>query len=49
MEASSSPTVLDDKDDRTYKKLEKERVDWLEAFFKTDPCLQTNNDVLKIA
>ena len=46
---ASSPTVLHDKDNRTYKKLEKERVDWLEAFYKTDPCIQMNNDVLNIA
>jgi hypothetical protein len=45
----ASPTVIYDKDDRNYKKLEKERVEWLEAFYKTDPCLQTNNDVLKKA
>jgi hypothetical protein len=48
MEASK-PTVIYDKDDRTYKKLEKERVDWLEAFFQSDPCLQTTNGVLKKA
>jgi hypothetical protein len=29
--------------------LEKERVEWLEAFCKTDPCLQTNDGVLKKA
>ena len=46
---ASSPTVLHDKDNRTYKKLEKERVDWLEAFYKTDACIQMNNDVLNIA
>jgi hypothetical protein len=46
MEASK-PTVIHDKDDRTHKKLEKERVDWLEVFFKSDPCLQTTNGVLK--
>jgi hypothetical protein len=49
MEATSSPTVIYDKNDRTFKKLEKERVEWLEAFCKTDPCLQTNQDVLKKA
>jgi hypothetical protein len=48
MEASK-PTVIYDKDDRTYKKLEKERVGWLEAFFQSDPCLQTTNGVLKKA
>jgi hypothetical protein len=48
MEASK-PTVIYDKDGRTYKKLEKERVDWLEAFFQSDPCLQTTNGVLKKA
>ena len=46
---ASSPTVLHDKDNRTYKKLEKERVDWLEAFYETDPCIQMNNDVLNMA
>jgi hypothetical protein len=29
--------------------LEKERVDWLEAFSKTADCIQTNDDVLKRA
>jgi hypothetical protein len=48
MEASK-PTVICAKDDRTCKKLEKERVDWLEAFFQSDPCLQTTNGVLKKA
>jgi hypothetical protein len=41
--------VIYDKEDRTYKKLEKERVDWLEAFSKTANCIQTNDDVLKRA
>ncbi len=45
----TSPVVIYDKEDRTYKKLEKERVDWLEAFSKTADCIQTNNDVLKRA
>jgi hypothetical protein len=48
-EEAASPTVIYDKNDRTYKKLEKERVEWLEAFYKTDPCLQTNDGVLKKA
>jgi hypothetical protein len=48
MEATS-PTVIYDKNDRTFKKLEKERVEWPEAFCKTDPCLQTNDGVLKKA
>jgi hypothetical protein len=48
MEAGK-PTVIYDKEDRTYKKLEKQRVDWLEAFFKSDSCLETNNGVLKKA
>jgi hypothetical protein len=48
-EEAASPTVIYDKNDRTYKKLEKERVEWLEAFCKTDPCLQTNDGVLKKA
>jgi hypothetical protein len=47
LEKEASPTVIYDKDDRTYKKLEKERVEWLEAFCATDPCLQTNEGVLK--
>jgi hypothetical protein len=46
---ANSPVVIYNKDDRTYKKLEKERVDWLEAFCKTKHCVQTNNDVLKKA
>jgi hypothetical protein len=48
MEATS-PTVIYDKNDRAFKKLEKERVEWLEAFCKMDPCLQTSNGVLKKA
>ena len=48
MEAGK-PTVIHDKEDRTCKKLEKQRVDWLEAFFKSDSCLETNNGVLKKA
>jgi hypothetical protein len=49
-EEATSLTVIYDKNNRTYKKLEKERVEWLEAFCKTDPCLQTNNSsVLKRA
>ena len=42
---SNSPTVIYDKDGRTYKKSEQERVDWLEAFFESDPCVQTNDGV----
>ncbi len=49
LENEASPTVIYDKDDRTYKKLEKERVEWLVAFCKTDHCLQTNDGVLKKA
>ncbi len=45
----TSPTVIYDKNDRTFKKLENDRVEWLEAFCKTDPCLQTNDGVLKKA
>jgi hypothetical protein len=44
-----SPTVIYDKTDRTFKQLENERVEWLEAFCTTDPCLQTNDGVLKKA
>jgi hypothetical protein len=46
---TTTPVVIYDKEDRTYKKLEKERVDWLEAFSKTADCIQTNDDVLKRA
>ena len=46
---ANTATVLCDKEDRTCKKLEKERVDWLEAFFESEPCLQTKNGVLKKA
>jgi hypothetical protein len=46
---ATSPTVFYDKDDRTFKKLEKERVQWLEAFCKTGLCLQTKDGVLKKA
>ena len=45
----TSPVVIYDKDDETYKKLEKERFEWLEAFCKTEDCVQTNNGVLKKA
>jgi hypothetical protein len=45
----AGPIVIYDKNDRTYKTLEKERVEWLKAFCKTDPCLQTNDGVLKKA
>ena len=48
MEATS-PVVIYDKDDGTYKKLQQERVEWLEAFCKTEHCVQTNNHVLKKA
>ena len=48
MEATS-PVVIYDKEDSTYKKLEKERVDWLEAFCETEHCIQTNDDVLNKA
>jgi hypothetical protein len=32
-----------------YKKLERKRVEWLEEFCKTEPCLETNDCVLKKA
>jgi hypothetical protein len=38
--------VITDEDDRTYKKLKKERVVWLEAFCKTEPCKQTKENIL---
>jgi hypothetical protein len=49
LENEASPTVIYDKNDRTYKKLEKERVEWLEAFCTTAPCLQTKDGVLNKA
>jgi hypothetical protein len=49
LEEGASPTVIDDKEERTYKRLEKERVKWLEEFYKTDPCQQTRDGVLKKA
>jgi hypothetical protein len=45
----SSPTVIYNREDRTFKKLVKERNDWLEAFCKTAACMQTKEDVLKKA
>jgi hypothetical protein len=45
----TTPVIIYDKEDRTYKKLEKERVEWLEAFSETEHCVQTNIDVLKKA
>ena len=45
----TSATVIYDKDNDTFKKLEKERVKWLEAFCETAHCVQTNDDVLKKA
>ena len=46
---STTPVIIYDKEDGTYKKLEKERVEWLEAFSKTEHCVQTNVDVFKKA
>jgi hypothetical protein len=48
-EGATGTSVIYDKNDSTYKKLEKERVDWLEDFCKTGPCQQTNDGVLKKA
>ena len=46
----ANPAVIYDKKDRMYKKFETERLQCLEAFCKTDPCQQTNDDdVLKKA
>ena len=46
----SSPTVIYNRGDTTFRKLEKERIEWLEeAFSKTGPCQQTKEDVLKKA
>ena len=44
---ADTATALHEKDDMTCKELEQERVDWLEAFYKSDPCVQTNDGVLK--
>jgi hypothetical protein len=49
LEKEASPTIIYNKEDTNYKKLEKERVEWLEAFCKTDTCLQTNDCVMKKA
>jgi hypothetical protein len=49
LEKDASPTVIYDKEDRTYKKLEKERLEWLEEFSTTDPCRQITDGVLKKA
>jgi len=49
VEETSGPVVIYDIEDKNYKKLQKERVDWLEAFCKTELCIQTNDDVLKRA
>ena len=45
----ANPAVIYDHRNRIYKRLEKERVQWLEAFCKTDTCQQTIDDVLKKA
>jgi hypothetical protein len=49
LEKDASPTVIYDKNDRNYKKLEKVRKEWLEEFYTTETCLQTNDGVLKKA
>jgi hypothetical protein len=49
LEKEASPNVIYDKEDRNYKKLEKKRVEWLEEFCKTEPCLETKDGVLKKA
>ena len=41
--------VIHDHRNRIYKRLEKERVQWLEAFCKADTCQQTIDEVLKKA
>ena len=46
---ASSPTVIYNKEDITFQRLEKERKEWLEAFSRTGPCQQTKEDVLKKA
>ena len=45
----TAPVLIYNKEDRTYKKMEKERVEWLENFCQTDNCVRTNDDVLKKA
>ena len=47
LEKEASPTVICAKDDRTYKKMEKEMVKGLETFSSLGPCLDTNDSVLK--
>jgi hypothetical protein len=49
LDAATGPSVIYDKSDTTFKKLEQERIEWLEAFCATDSCLQTNGGVLKKA
>ena len=45
-----NPLLSTLKNDKTYKKLEKERVEWLEKFCSTGPCRETSkNGVLKKA
>jgi hypothetical protein len=46
---ANSPLVLCDESGGTCKKLEKERVDWLEKLCDSEQCVQTNDDVLKKA
>jgi hypothetical protein len=46
---STIPAAIYDKNDRTFKKLERQRAEWLEAFCITAPCLQTKSGVLKKA
>ena len=45
----SAPVLIYDKENSTYKKMEKERVEWLENFCKTGECIRTNDEVLKKA
>ena len=40
---ATSPTLIYDKNDNTYKKLQKERVEWLETFCQTEHCILYTN------
>ena len=45
----ANPAVIYDNKNKTFKRLAKERVQWLEAFCKTDACKLTKDGVLEKA
>jgi hypothetical protein len=49
LEKDASPTVLSNKNKAIYKSLGKKRRDWLEKFYKSDRCWETDVAVLKKA